>query len=580
MERDYYKKNIRDKEVLKQKSTKTKDDIGNYEMRKTKLEEFSLSKAKGDRPIEAVNIKEGRSIKESLGKYSKLTAKKDKGSNVSETERLKEHFKEAVKSKPDINSKKSDSKRLYKKKTKVYKKESGRYKDRILFDDANVYAKIKATDDAVSEKEDDENTTSEQILSDIPKSTTQSKKIISNTVGNIYVKKATPKEKKNPKTFAHKQPDYRVQNEKTVFRKHKQYQAEHKSLTQMVEETKQQVVKIISRLKEMFSVKRTVIGIIAVLILTIVIVVASVFSVGVGVANGVGIYLMGLSMSEDANMTEADNYFSEKEMLLQESIDNIQEDYPDFDEYVFDVDEIGHDPILLMAFLSSIYESYTLDEVKDMLDAIFDSLYNLELVEAIEERSRQVFNEETGEYDEEIYYVKVLYVTLTKGDLLQILSGYLTTDDEREMFEIYTDTEGAHQSYINPFDFDWTANISSAFGWRIHPISGQEKFHNGVDIALPTGTNIGSCSKGVVIKSYYSQSAGNYIVIEDESGYRCHYMHLNERYVSVGDVVNYGDVIGTVGNTGNSTGPHLHLGVENEDHKWINPIFVVSNYVR
>lgn len=580
MERDYYKKNIRDKEVLKQKSTKSKDDIGNYEMRHTKQEEFSLSKAKGDRPMEAVNIKEGRSIKESLSKYSKLTAKKDKGSNVSETERLKEHFKEATKSKPDSNSKKSNSKRSYKKKAKVYKKESGRYKNRIVFDDANLFAKMKAADETVSENEDDENTTSERILSDIPKSTTQSKKIVSNTVGNIYVKKATPKKEKKQNKATHEQPNYRMQNEKTVLRKHKQYQAEHKSLTQMVEETKQQVVKIVSRLKEMFSIKRTVIGIIAILILTIVIAIVSVFSVGVGVFNGVGIYLLGLSMSEDANMTEADNYFSEKEMLLQESIDNIQEDYPDFDEYVFDVDEIGHDPILLMAFLSSIYESYTLDEVKDMLDAIFDSLYDLELLEVVEERTRQVLNQETGEYEEEIYYVKVLYVTLTKGDLLQILSGYLTTDDEKEMFEIYTDTEGAHQSYINPFDFDWTANISSAFGWRIHPISGQEKFHNGIDIALPTGTNIGSCSKGVVIKSYYSQSAGNYIVIEDESGYRCHYMHLNERYVSVGDVVNYGDVIGTVGNTGNSTGPHLHLGVENEDHKWINPIFVVSNYVR
>lgn len=578
MERDYYKKNIRDKEVLKQKSTDKILDKGSFEMHRSLHEKLFFNRTKGMEPKEVSNTPERRNIKESLGKYSKLKAESENSSGVSERERLKAHFLEAASKKEKDTPTVKKQKRSIKGKIKDYPNKSSRFEDRILYSatsTAGKYAVAKGAQVASSDSQDEEESDSVNPVFDSVKS---SGRIYNNTVGSVYVKKATSKNAKS-KQKAHPNEPYKVQNDKTVRSKYKQSQSEHKSLMQRMEETKEQIVKVAARIKEMFSVKKKLLLFIGAIVLAVVIAIVAVFSVAVGVANGIGIYILGTSMTEDFHMTEADNYFTEMEMQLQETIDSIEEDYPEFDEYVFDVDEIGHDPILLMAFLSGMYESYTLDEVKYMLDEIFERLYTLELIEAIEERSRWVYNEESGEYEEEIYEVKVLYVTLTKADLLQILEGLITDDEVREQFEIYTDTQGAHQSYINPFSLDWVQHVSSHFGWRIHPISGQEKFHNGVDIALPTGTNIGSVSKGKVIQSYYSQSAGNYIVIEDESGYRCHYMHLNERYVSVGDEVNYGDVIGTVGNTGNSTGPHLHLGVQNEDRKWINPLFVVSNYV-
>ena len=578
MERDYYKKNIRDKEVLKQKSMDKISDKGNFEMHQSMHEKFFYNRTKGIEPKEGSNIQERRKIKESLGKYSKLKTESETSRNVSERERLKAHFLDAATKKEKDTSTAQKQKKSIKGKIKDYPKESARFEDRILFSAtsaAGKYVVSKGIQSVEDDSSDDDNNDAGNLITDSVKS---SGRIYNNTVGSVYVKKAISKNAKR-QLEKHQNEPYKVQNEKTVRSKYKQSQAEHKSLVQRVEETKEQVVKIVARIKEMFATKRKLLLLIASIVLAVVIAIVTVFSVAVGVANGIGIYILGTSMTEDFHMTEADNYFTEMEMELQETIDSIQEDYPDFDEYVFDVDEIGHDPILLMAFLSSMYESYTLNEVQDMLDEIFDRLYTLELTTAIEERTQWIYNEETGEYEEEIYEVKVLYVTLTKADLLQILEGFITDDDIREQFEIYTDTQGAHQSYMNPFSLDWVQHVSSHFGWRIHPISGQEKFHNGVDIALPTGTLVGSVSKGRVIQSYYSQSAGNYVVIEDESGYRCHYMHLNERYVSVGDEVSYGDVIGTVGNTGNSTGPHLHLGVQNEDRKWINPLFVVSNYV-
>lgn len=77
-----------------------------------------------------------------------------------------------------------------------------------------------------------------------------------------------------------------------------------------------------------------------------------------------------------------------------------------------------------------------------------------------------------------------------------------------------------------------------------------------------------------------SQTAGNYVVVQDETGYTCHYMHLSVRSVKVGDTIKHGDIVGKVGSTGRSTGPHLHLGVKDAAGEWLNPRFLVSNFAQ
>ena len=315
---------------------------------------------------------------------------------------------------------------------------------------------------------------------------------------------------------------------------------------------------------------------------------AGLSSCAMAFTGGTSEYIGGLAGSEDVDFTEADSYFTEKEMLLQEKIDNIQEDYPDYDEYIMDIDEIGHDALKLMAFLSAEYETYDLSKVKDMLDTIFDEMYELTIEPKTEIRTRMVektgYDETTGEtytYEvEEEYEWKMLFVTLKKKDWDSIIEPKFTDDKNKEMYEIYDDTDGGHQAFYNPFTVDWSNNVTSEFGWRIHPVSGKEKFHNGIDIGLPAGTEIHACATGTVIQSYYSESAGNYIGIQDETGYTTHYMHLSVRSVSVGDTVKHGDVIGQVGSTGVSTGPHLHLGVKNAEGEWLNPRFMVSSFAK
>ncbi|MGN0435635.1 MAG: murein hydrolase activator EnvC family protein [Wujia sp.] len=98
--------------------------------------------------------------------------------------------------------------------------------------------------------------------------------------------------------------------------------------------------------------------------------------------------------------------------------------------------------------------------------------------------------------------------------------------------------------------------ITSTFGPRWGTI------HNGLDIACPVGTDIYACESGKVLLSQYSASAGYWIIIDHGNGMSTVYMHNSQLLVKAGDIVTRGQVIAKSGNTGNSTGPHCHLGVQ------------------
>ena len=112
---------------------------------------------------------------------------------------------------------------------------------------------------------------------------------------------------------------------------------------------------------------------------------------------------------------------------------------------------------------------------------------------------------------------------------------------------------------------------SSGFGFRRDPFTRKHKFHDGDDFSARRGTPVYATGDGKVIKSKYYGTFGNYIEIRHGNGYKTIYAHLNNRKVSVGDRVIRGQQIGTVGNTGKSTAPHLHYEVSYKN-KSQNPI--------
>ncbi len=106
-----------------------------------------------------------------------------------------------------------------------------------------------------------------------------------------------------------------------------------------------------------------------------------------------------------------------------------------------------------------------------------------------------------------------------------------------------------------------TGIITSGFGERINPVTGKPHFHNGIDIAAPLGTEILASRAGIILNTGYNNIYGNFITIKHEDNYETVYCHLKKIFVELNQKVQSGMIIGTVGTTGMSTGPHLHFEI-------------------
>lgn len=106
------------------------------------------------------------------------------------------------------------------------------------------------------------------------------------------------------------------------------------------------------------------------------------------------------------------------------------------------------------------------------------------------------------------------------------------------------------------------ARVSSAYGERVDPLTGELDFHGGLDLAAPAGTPVRAAAAGTVAFSGERGAAGNVVELRHRDGTSTSYAHLQSTKVAVGDVVAAGQVLGAVGSSGRSTGPHLHFVVE------------------
>jgi murein DD-endopeptidase MepM/ murein hydrolase activator NlpD len=120
-----------------------------------------------------------------------------------------------------------------------------------------------------------------------------------------------------------------------------------------------------------------------------------------------------------------------------------------------------------------------------------------------------------------------------------------------------------------------TGYISSGFGERVDPFTGGEEFHEGIDFAAPQGTGIRAVAAGVVTWAGPRGAFGNMVQIDHGNGYATRYGHAFKVLVHVGETVQRGDVIGLVGTTGRSTGPHVHFEVL-KDGREVNPAKFVA----
>lgn len=146
--------------------------------------------------------------------------------------------------------------------------------------------------------------------------------------------------------------------------------------------------------------------------------------------------------------------------------------------------------------------------------------------------------------------------------------------------------EAASQAlmFATAFELSWplpaTTRVSSPFGYRNHPTLGGVRLHTGVDLSVPTGTEVHATGGGIVVRAGTDSVNGRYLVIDHGFGVTTAYLHNSEVLVSEGQVLAAGDLVSMSGNTGRSTGPHVHYQLELErrpvDPMLFNPRFRAS----
>ena len=129
--------------------------------------------------------------------------------------------------------------------------------------------------------------------------------------------------------------------------------------------------------------------------------------------------------------------------------------------------------------------------------------------------------------------------------------------------EVICEKLDVRRTFLESLPSLWPARglLVSGFGVRVSPFTDTQVFHHGLDIDAPKGSPARTAAAGKVVRSGFESLYGNIVVIDHGNGYRTVYAHMSERLVETGDTVQRGDVIGHVGDTGRTTGPHLHYEV-------------------
>ena len=175
-------------------------------------------------------------------------------------------------------------------------------------------------------------------------------------------------------------------------------------------------------------------------------------------------------------------------------------------------------------------------------------------------------------------------VTVTAAErstALELLHAYQPAEEAEEPLVLYSDEnlpEGVSlQQAILGFDYctPVSGTLTSPFGYREHPIEGEDAFHYGIDLAANTGTAIACFADGTVGAVGESTSYGKYCIVNHEGGFATLYAHCDSITTASGAAVKRGETIAKVGATGMATGSHLHFELH-QDGVYLNPIYYVT----
>lgn len=173
------------------------------------------------------------------------------------------------------------------------------------------------------------------------------------------------------------------------------------------------------------------------------------------------------------------------------------------------------------------------------------------------------------------YYEATREVRRGERALADVVAPALTGELVNFTFSTMVDGLEEAQSHLESFERDYfpqerRVRISSRFGMRFHPVYHRWKLHNGVDFAAPQGTPVRAVSDGVVLSAGWNGAAGRLVKI-DHGDFVSGYAHLSRFQVRAGQTVHAGELLGAVGSSGASTGPHLHFTIQ-KNGRFVDPL--------
>ena len=274
--------------------------------------------------------------------------------------------------------------------------------------------------------------------------------------------------------------------------------------------------------------------------------------------------------ANDLELTRVDLEMSRLETLLKQKISQLESVYPGYDQYLYKLSTIGHDPLTLAAYLATKTNLYTLDNLQGVLEQLMHTLYQLSFSEKTE-----LVKIKDADGQTQLKNQKILTVRLSRKNWADFIQENMTTEEIRQ-YESLQNILATKEYFACPFLPGQAQRLSSHYGWRIHPIYKDMRLHRGLDIGVPLNTPILAIHSGqVALVRHGDTGFGNYLVIEDAAGYRSTYAHCQTILVQAGQLIEKGSTIALAGSTGTSTGSHLHLEIRYQG-EYLNPFFFIS----
>lgn len=205
-----------------------------------------------------------------------------------------------------------------------------------------------------------------------------------------------------------------------------------------------------------------------------------------------------------------------------------------------------------------------IDEMTRLKTEVEEAKAEIEAKRNEQEEARSFATDKRNQLEVKLKEKENLAKSLEK-DIEKYKQVYEEARRQEEALKSSLNYSSSSSQYLGSGRFCWPApsytRISSPYGYRIHPIYKTKKFHSGVDLAAPGGTNILAAENGRVISAGWNGGYGNCLVVDHGGGVSTLYAHASRLVVSKGTYVTKGQVIAKVGTTGNSTGNHLHFEV-------------------